>query len=58
MPKRHTISGSEANLLSPIHHIRFWEKGEMAYSALKKINELKANNEWDKAQTMLTEWIL
>tara|TARA_B100000965_G_scaffold177902_1_gene148450 strand:- start:4132 stop:4308 length:177 start_codon:yes stop_codon:yes gene_type:complete len=57
MPKRHTISGSEANLLSPIHHIRFWEKGEMAYSALKKINELKANNELGNAETMLAEWI-
>ena len=58
MPKRHTISGSEANLLSPIHHIRFWEKGEMAYSALKKINELKANNEMVKAKIILAEWFL
>ena len=42
MPKKNTNSGSEYNLLSPINHIRFWEKGEMAYSALKKINEHKA----------------
>ena len=57
MPKKITNSGSEYNLLSPINHIRFWEKGEMAYSALKKINELKANNELDKAEIMLAEWI-
>ena len=48
MPKKNTNSGSEYNLLSPINHIRFWEKGEMAYSALKKINEHKANNEREK----------
>ena len=58
MPKKLPISGFESNLLSPINHIRFWEKGEMAYSALKKINELKANNELDKAEIMLSEWIL
>ena len=57
MPKKSTNSASESNLLSPINHIRFWEKGEMAYSALKKINELKANNEIDKAKIMLTDWI-
>ena len=57
MPKKFTNSGSESNLLSPINHIRFWEKGEMAYSALKKINELKANNEIEKAKIMLAEWI-
>ena len=37
--------------------IRFWEKGEMAYSALRKINEHKANNQLDKAKIMLSEWI-
>ena len=57
MPKKNSFSGGESNLLSPINHIRFWEKGEMAYSALKKINELKANNELKKAEIMLTEWI-
>ena len=57
MTKRHPISGSESNLLSPINHIRFWEKGEMAYSALKKINEHKANNEMEKAKIMLADWI-
>ena len=57
MPKKLPISGSESNLLSPINHIRFWEKGEMAYSALKKINELKANNDFQKAKIMLAEWI-
>tara|TARA_Y100001968_G_scaffold301213_1_gene313283 strand:+ start:222 stop:398 length:177 start_codon:yes stop_codon:yes gene_type:complete len=56
MTKRHPISGSESNLLNPIDHICFWEKGEMAYSALKKINELKANDELDKAKTILAEW--
>ena len=57
MAKKITNSGSESNLLSPINHICFWAKGEMAYSALKKINELKANNEMQKAKLMLEEWI-
>ena len=57
MTKKITNSGSESNLLSPINHIRFWKKGEMAYSALKKINELKANNEIEKAQIILADWI-
>ena len=57
MSNKNTISGGESNLLSPINHIHFWEKGEMAYSALKKINELKANNESRKAEIMLTDWI-
>ena len=57
MPKNFYISSGESNLLSPINHIRFWEKGEMAYSALKKINELRANNELQKAEIMLDEWI-
>jgi len=57
MPNKLTINGSESNLLSPINHILFWKKGEMAYSALKQINELKANNEFEKAQIMITDWI-
>ena len=57
MPKNFSISTGESNLLSPINHISFWEKGEMAYSALRKINELKANNEFDKAKIMLDDWI-
>ena len=57
MPKNLFISSGESNLISPINHIRFWEKGEMAYSALKKINELKANNEMEKAKILLAEWI-
>ena len=57
MPKKLPISGYESNLLSSINHIRFWEKGEMAYSALKKINEHKAKNELEKAEIMLSEWI-
>ena len=57
MPKKSTNSSGESNLLSPINHIRFWERGEMAYSALKKINELKANNEMEKAKIILAEWI-
>ena len=56
MPKKLTHSSGESNLLNPINYILFWEKGEMAYSALKKINELKANNEWKKAQIILEEW--
>ena len=57
MPKKNTNSGSESNLLSPINPIRFWKRGEMAYSALKKINEHKANNDIAKAKIMLAEWI-
>jgi len=57
MPKKHPNPSGESNLISPIDHICFWEKGEMAYSALKKINELKANNELEKAQTMIEDWI-
>ena len=57
MPTKHPISGSEFNLISPINHFCFWEKGEMAYSALRKINELKANNELEKAKIMLDDWI-
>ena len=57
MPKNLYISSGESNLLSPINHIRFWVKGEMAYAALKKINELKANNELEKAEIILSEWI-
>ena len=57
MPKNLYITSDESNLLSPINHISFWLKGEMAYSALKKINELKANNELEKAEIMLAEWI-
>ena len=57
MPKKNTNSRNESNLLSPINHILFWDKGEMAYSALKKINEHKANNEMEKAKVMLADWI-
>ena len=58
MTKKLTINGGESNLLSPINHISFWEKGEMAYSALKKINELKANNDLENYEIILAEWIL
>ena len=58
MSNKNTISDGESNLLSPINHIHFWEKGEMAYSALIKIKEHKANNELKKAEIMLDEWLL
>ena len=58
MPNKTTISGGGSNLLNPMYHIHFWEKGEMAYSALIKINEYKANNELKKAEIMLDEWLL
>ena len=57
MPKKLSTSGGESNLLRPINSILFWDKGEMAYTALKKINELKAKNELEKAEIMLSEWI-
>ena len=58
MPNKIPVSEGESNLLNPLTNIRFWEKGEMAYSALRKINELKANNELGKAEIILSEWIL
>ena len=57
MSKKLSTSGGESNLISPINNIRFWERGEMAYSALKKINELKAKNKLEEAEIMLSEWI-
>ena len=57
MSKKRKTSSGESNLLSPINHISFWKKGEMAYSSIKKINEHKANNELDKAKILLDEWI-
>ena len=57
MSENFTNAGSESNLLSPIDNISFWGKGEMAYSALRRINELKANNEFEEAKLMLAEWI-
>tara|TARA_Y100001968_G_C18891244_1_gene496244 strand:- start:168 stop:344 length:177 start_codon:yes stop_codon:yes gene_type:complete len=57
MPKKNKNSISESNLLRPIKNIRFWENGEMAYSAIKRINEHKANNEMEKAKIMLADWI-
>ena len=58
MPKKIPISSGESNLFHSVTHIRYWEKGEMAYSALKKINELKANNDLERYEIMLAEWIL
>ncbi len=57
MPKKNPNSMSESNLLSPINRICFWEEGEMAFSAMKKINEHKAKNEMEKAKIMLSDWI-
>tara|TARA_B100000700_G_C14720853_1_gene703662 strand:- start:357 stop:533 length:177 start_codon:yes stop_codon:yes gene_type:complete len=57
MPKNVSNSGGESNLINPISYISFWKKGKMAYSALKRINELKANNELEKAQIMMDDWI-
>ena len=56
MPEKNTNDSIESNFLNPINHIHFWEKGEMAYSALKRINALKANNELKNAEIMLDEW--
>tara|TARA_Y100001968_G_scaffold312856_1_gene336461 strand:+ start:217 stop:393 length:177 start_codon:yes stop_codon:yes gene_type:complete len=58
MSKKDKNSSGESNLLSPMSWIRFWEKGEMAYTALRRINEHKANNDLEKAQIMIDEWIL
>ena len=56
--KKPPIPEGWKGILRPINHISFWEKGEMAYTAIKKINELKANNENKKAEIMLSDWIL
>ena len=58
MPNKLHIPSDESNLLSPLDHILFWKKGEMAYTAIKKINDHKANNECEKAKIMLEDWIL
>ncbi len=58
MPNKLPIYSDFSNTFKPINYISFWEKGEMAFTALQKINELKANNEWENAEIMLTEWIL
>ena len=58
MPNKHSNPSNESNLLSHIGRITFWEKGEMAYSAIRKINEHKANNDLEKAKLMQNEWIL
>ena len=57
MTRKQSNSGSESNLISPLSRICFWKNGEMAYSALRKINEHKANNEFEKAQIMIDDWI-
>ena len=57
MPNKNKNPGSESNLISPMSRIRFWGKGEMAYSALRRINEHKANNKLEKAKIMLDDWI-
>ena len=58
MSKKLPIPENRSNIIRPITHISFWEKGEMAYTAIKKINEHKANHEIDKAEIMLSDWIL
>ena len=47
-----------SNLIAHENYISFWEKGEMSYTAIKKINELKANDELEKAEIMLSDWII
>jgi len=49
------ISVGESNLVTPLNHIHFWERGEMAYTALIIINEHKAKNELEKAKILLDE---
>ena len=58
MSNKSKNSETGSNLTSPINHVRFWKRGEMAYSALKKINELKAINEMEKAKIIMAEWFL
>tara|TARA_Y100001968_G_scaffold308201_1_gene326710 strand:+ start:240 stop:416 length:177 start_codon:yes stop_codon:yes gene_type:complete len=58
MSNKSKNSETGSNLISPINHVRFWKRGEMAYSALKKINELKAINEMVKAKIIMAEWFL
>ena len=46
------------NKLSEGSCILFWDNGEMAFTALKRINELKSINDSPQANIMLSEWIL
>tara|TARA_B100000700_G_C14373770_1_gene547242 strand:+ start:366 stop:542 length:177 start_codon:yes stop_codon:yes gene_type:complete len=58
MPNKLPIPTYGSNQITPGNYIIFWENGEMAYSAMKKINELKAKNELMKAEIMLSDWIV
>ena len=39
-------------------HSVFWEKGKMAFSALNRINILKASDKNKDAQSIINEWRL
>ena len=58
MTNKIPISSYWTDQIISIQYISFWENGEMAYSAIKRINELKADNQWYNAEIMLNEWII
>ena len=58
MTNKFPFQSYRSNKLSEGNYISFWDNGEMAYTALKRINELKSSNDYQKASIMLSEWIL
>ena len=58
MTKKFPFPGYSSRELSNINCISFWDNGEMAYTALKRINELKSSNDRKKANIMLSEWLV
>ena len=58
MKKQYPFTNYSSNKLSEGSCISFWDNGEMAYTALKRITELKSSNDRQKANIMLSEWIL
>ena len=59
MAKKSSLLNWEPEQSSNNHgRIFFWNKGEMAYSAIKQINNLKATNFTNEAKAMIQEWVV
>ena len=54
MTAQNKISNLNSNLRKK--NILFWDKGEMAYSAILRINTLKGKGFEDEADLMIKEW--
>ena len=58
MTSKFPFQSYSSNKLSKGSCISFWDNGEMAYTALKRINELKSTNDRQKDSIMISEWVL